>query len=232
MTATEYTPELSDRITLRALKTNQALSRETDCYSADVYLDGKKVAHAGNDGHGGPDHFHVLDAEAWKVVEALAAEYSQFDFEQVDDLIGALREERKIAQRVKRNLAKGLTAMVLVETSDQYGPVHEISLPKATDDAVAEAVALVPDAVRYRVVKADVNETVHASLEDLAKAYPTGAKVKPKIYTDSTNAKGDTLTFVYKTDQHTFVGDAPKAGEPSLYRQFCEVGNRLLADAS
>lgn len=42
---------------LRAVKVNQALSEETLCFSATLYVDGKKAATVGNRGHGGPDEW-------------------------------------------------------------------------------------------------------------------------------------------------------------------------------
>lgn len=40
---------------LKAVRVNHALSEETLCFSASLYVDGRKVATIGNRGHGGPD---------------------------------------------------------------------------------------------------------------------------------------------------------------------------------
>jgi hypothetical protein len=40
------------KIEVKNIKTNMAFSEETICFKADVYVDGKKVAYAENNGHG------------------------------------------------------------------------------------------------------------------------------------------------------------------------------------
>lgn len=41
---------------LKKLKFHEDMSEETPCFSADLYENGKLVAHASNDGHGGPNN--------------------------------------------------------------------------------------------------------------------------------------------------------------------------------
>lgn len=43
---------------VRKLKVHEDMSQETNCYSAEIWRNGKKVAYASNEGHGGPDGFH------------------------------------------------------------------------------------------------------------------------------------------------------------------------------
>lgn len=45
----------SRRVVLKSLKIAKHLSRETLAFTATVYVDGKKIGHAENHGHGGPD---------------------------------------------------------------------------------------------------------------------------------------------------------------------------------
>lgn len=58
------------KIELRKLSTNQKLSEETNCFSADVYVDGVKAAEHSNYGHGGPDMVRVIDKEKYAEFEA------------------------------------------------------------------------------------------------------------------------------------------------------------------
>ena len=44
-------------------------SEETPCYNADVFVDGKKMLHASNDGHGGSDRQHGYGDYKWKDIE-------------------------------------------------------------------------------------------------------------------------------------------------------------------
>lgn len=48
------------RITLKNLKVAEFASEETLCFSATVLFDGKPIAHAGNDGHGGATFLRPL----------------------------------------------------------------------------------------------------------------------------------------------------------------------------
>ena len=59
------------KIELRKLKLNRQLSEETNCYSAEIWLDDRKAFLAGNHGHGGPDHYQQVgpwteqEVETW-----------------------------------------------------------------------------------------------------------------------------------------------------------------------
>ena len=44
----------SKRVALKSLKIAKHLSRETLAFTATVYVDGKKIGYAQNQGHGGP----------------------------------------------------------------------------------------------------------------------------------------------------------------------------------
>lgn len=46
---------------LRNIKTLEALSRETQCFAATIYRDGKRWARVSNDGGGGSDRIEVFD---------------------------------------------------------------------------------------------------------------------------------------------------------------------------
>lgn len=49
------------RVELRRFKSYPRLSEETVAFNADLWIDGKKVAEASNDGHGGPNFLHFSD---------------------------------------------------------------------------------------------------------------------------------------------------------------------------
>lgn len=48
------------KIELKNIKHAEFASQETHCYEASLYVDGRRVAHVSNDGHGGCDMVHVL----------------------------------------------------------------------------------------------------------------------------------------------------------------------------
>jgi len=61
------------KFTLKKIRYMASLSQETSCYSADLYVDGKKIGEVANDGHGGPDSFHG-DQAAYAMASAWVAE--------------------------------------------------------------------------------------------------------------------------------------------------------------
>ena len=50
-------------ITLKDISHNERLSEETNCFSATIYIDGKKAGEASNHGHGGPTMIHPRKLE-------------------------------------------------------------------------------------------------------------------------------------------------------------------------
>lgn len=52
------------KLELKNIKHSEFASQETHCYQASLYVDGKRVATVGNDGHGGCDYQHPVSKEA------------------------------------------------------------------------------------------------------------------------------------------------------------------------
>ena len=61
-----------NRIKLKSVKVCQWASRETLCFTASVYFDGKRIATAENDGRGGMTHFRPLPEKFDQLQEAYA----------------------------------------------------------------------------------------------------------------------------------------------------------------
>jgi len=55
------------KIELKNVKHSEFASRETDCFQASVYIDGKKAGTVGNDGQGGCNHYNP-----WKLADILS----------------------------------------------------------------------------------------------------------------------------------------------------------------
>jgi hypothetical protein len=105
------------KIELKNLKINEAFSEETTCFMADVFVNGKKVGHARNDGRGGCTFIHAypnqhkLLAEAEKFCSELPKKSFDFgdrthEFAQtldsvVDDLVFA-KEKEKEQKRIEK----------------------------------------------------------------------------------------------------------------------------------
>ena len=54
------------KITLKSIKLHEGLSQETPCYTATVFLNGKKIAYTENNGYGGSDNIHFVSSETKK----------------------------------------------------------------------------------------------------------------------------------------------------------------------
>ena len=50
---TTITTKTTDKVELKAVKHFEAMSEETQCFTANIYLNGKKVCFVKNEGHGG-----------------------------------------------------------------------------------------------------------------------------------------------------------------------------------
>jgi hypothetical protein len=67
------------KLELKSVKHAKFASQETPCYEATLYLDGKKVAHVSNDGHGGCDRVFWADRSAEGRIDAHFAAMPKID---------------------------------------------------------------------------------------------------------------------------------------------------------
>ena len=102
------------KIELKNVKVNEAFSEETTCFMADVFVNGKKVAHARNDGrcgctfiHAYPNQYNLL-AEAEKFCSELPKKVIDFggtihEFAQsLESVIDNLLFEKEKAKEQKK----------------------------------------------------------------------------------------------------------------------------------
>jgi hypothetical protein len=96
------------KIELKNLKINERLSEETTCFSATVYVDGKRAFEAGNRGHGGCNEYYG-DTSAAQAYAATLPPYASvvgsipYDLDMlIDDLIEKERFERALKRDLKR----------------------------------------------------------------------------------------------------------------------------------
>jgi hypothetical protein len=57
------------KIEIKNVKINKMFSEETICFKADVYINGKKIAYAENDGHGGSTFYNAYDIKDREVLK-------------------------------------------------------------------------------------------------------------------------------------------------------------------
>jgi hypothetical protein len=105
-------------LTLKSIKHMASLSEETNCYTADLYLDGVLIARVGNHGHGGCDFQHPvggfdLDALNREIRETYPTEPNEFDptltmHQDIESICGNLLTDWLLVKDAKRWFKKSL----------------------------------------------------------------------------------------------------------------------------
>lgn len=91
------------QLKLKNVRTHRDISQETECFSAIVYADGKRVGRASNEGQGGPHRIEWYDREAGKAVDEWADKQpTQFEHEKLDQIIDALLAHECEREQIKR----------------------------------------------------------------------------------------------------------------------------------
>lgn len=67
------------RLTVKNYKVAEWASEETECFTASLYLDGKRIGTARNDGHGGPDYYDFLTPAGEKAFWDYVKEWKESD---------------------------------------------------------------------------------------------------------------------------------------------------------
>ena len=113
------------RIELKKLKVVAALSEETTCYTAEVWIDGAKAFLASNRGHGAADDFHRVGTVTERSVDAwLAANRPSsrvgdtvldhtLEFE-VAAMIGRIEENKRVRPSFNKQL-------IVIDDGKVYG---------------------------------------------------------------------------------------------------------------
>lgn len=99
------------KITLKKFSFNAALSKETYCFSADLYIDGKKRGNVSNRGHGGPTEFSDREAEA--ELDAYGAglpREPEFNLVKTGELLVDVEVSRMLQEKEEKKMCKkGIT---------------------------------------------------------------------------------------------------------------------------
>jgi hypothetical protein len=101
------------QITLKSLKLNLTFSRETYCFTTKAYVNGKDVAYAENDGHGGCT-FVTLSPEG----VALGLDRKALE-ERIDDLVDEAAKAKDTA-RLIRSVRKDMNTKVLFIKENEF----------------------------------------------------------------------------------------------------------------
>lgn len=116
-------------IELKNIKYASFASHETDCFSATVYIDGKKAGTVENDGQGGSNNYHP-----WTVYESLAAHCETIPPDMAgnkvspDEIIGNLLNAWFI-KKDRQKLCKGNTVFRIPGKTYNEGEWSQIKQP-------------------------------------------------------------------------------------------------------
>lgn len=107
------------KLELKSVKFSEAFSEETNCFTADLFANGKKIAYVKNDGHGGCTFYNAYPLMATKLVEAEqyalslpeinCGEFSiKSNLEHVIDDLFEKWLDKKEAKKLEKNFEKGI----------------------------------------------------------------------------------------------------------------------------
>ena len=91
-------------LSLKNVKIHPDMSRETNCFSATIYLDGKRVGRVENNGNGGPHRFdwHYNHEAGKEIVAWSLTQETEFDFEKLDQIVDELLVKHEENRQLKR----------------------------------------------------------------------------------------------------------------------------------
>ena len=141
------------KLTVKNYKRVEWASEETECFQASLYLDGKRIGSADNEGRGGPNHYDFVSPEAKQSFDAAVEEWVdsikddpkwQLDdgrcFADQDCFVGeaciAFQREREMKKALK-----GYDSVIRLERAIGWSTeIRQISLPASFNaaDVIAE----------------------------------------------------------------------------------------------
>ena len=131
------------KIELRKVKICKWMSEETTCYQAEIWIDGKKVGDASNEGHGGPDMIHgkatidgvtqslhcVLDEYATKMLPIRQTKWGEIK-PNAEILMGKLLTDWEARKAFEKDIAK----KVLYTKDSKNDKVYEFKMARKLPD--------------------------------------------------------------------------------------------------
>lgn len=131
----------------------ESMSEETLCFEASLYLDGRKIGHASNHGHGGPDMQDFESDADRKAFMALAREYETDIFCEGEALVQDAISEWEY-QRQARTWRREGAPVTLLMWMDESG-FGEMKMVGLTDPSGVAKVVQREKPAMYRVIEKD-----------------------------------------------------------------------------
>ena len=95
-------------ITLKNIKVHPDMSEETHCFSATIYVDGKKAGFVKNEGRGGCHFYDWLDGGLGQRVHDWAkGQPTEFEFEKLDQIIDDLLTKDEVLRQLRPHAGPG-----------------------------------------------------------------------------------------------------------------------------
>ena len=104
-------------IELRKISHSPSLSEETNAFTADLYVDGKKIGYVKNQGCGGSTDIHAYDKEDWETIKKAEAycatlpkkvyDFGSFDVN-LESYVDDLFEKWLMLKDIKKHEKKGI----------------------------------------------------------------------------------------------------------------------------
>lgn len=105
---------------LKAVKIAKHLSRETEAFSASLYLDGKRIGYVSNCGQGGPNDLDFTCKAGSKAFYAHAKEANPDAFEPDEYLIADLLDKYEHQQWIKRQTRTKVLFRIDGDSPDEF----------------------------------------------------------------------------------------------------------------
>jgi hypothetical protein len=152
------------RISVKNYKVVAELSEETECYTATIYMDGKRIGKASNRGSGGPDEYLFDSRELSDAFYEYAKEWAasdavqnnplyryEFDGESrcsadAETLVQEACANFRRVRDAKKIIKKGYAGVVRLESQDGWQLlIREFHLPEGFDPAECIAAEASPE---------------------------------------------------------------------------------------
>ena len=148
------TANFTDRLSVKKMNVAINLSRETTAFTADIYLDGRKIGKAINDGNGGAtncwiendlivaNYGHII--ETWIDARAADAENAK------RGLLASRKNEKWIQKQLQQNRYVFTTGNEIMAHSDFVVPMQSDELEAERNYCINKIKLVYPDAKDFR----------------------------------------------------------------------------------
>ena len=124
-------------IVLKNVKTHNDMSEETTCFSASIYLDGRRVGTVSNHGTGGCNDYHWENRDAGRRIDSWADEQEmEFNFEKLDQIIDQLRVDFENKKQFRRWCKKDTGFSLRGDEEGHFRTIRSVFTPEVKEHLV------------------------------------------------------------------------------------------------